>query len=504
MIWNKKHSKGEKRQEMQEEKKRLIGQWLLPIIVLIAIIAAMLFNLVAKSREMAATAVENDMIRVAERYASELYNDLIVMNKSAIPVGLAIAQMEGANTELLTELRNQSPAYMVVYCDKTGQGITHNGEAVDLSREEYFIRLMESGISTYLHIPDDKITGVKAVVHGVNIPDSSEHMLLSYHPIGLGEKIRKNDFDGNFFYVLADRTGNILAQNEHTSNFLSGDNILNALGNQYNDSVRKMTSRLQGGLSGCMEAVIGGEARTLVYTPLGMNQWTVIMGVKQYYVDRQKQEEWEFTRKILLQLVVVVCIFLILLVLINLFSKIRNTEDTKELLEKADTDLLTGLNNKLATERKIKEFMQHNPNEQSMMFVLDIDNFKKINDTMGHAFGDEVLRSLGLQITVMFRITDIVGRTGGDEFIIFLKSIKDEVTLKKEAEKVARFFHGFKTGEYVKYSATASIGVAIFPRDGKDFETIYKAADQALYMAKKRGKNQLAFYHDQLEAVVIK
>ena len=59
------------------------------------------------------------------------------------------------------------------------------------------------------------------------------------------------------------------------------------------------------------------------------------------------------------------------------------------------------------------------------------------------------------------------------------------------------FFKGFQAGEYVKYAATASIGVAIFPQEGSDFETLYKAADQGLYKAKKRGKNQLAFYRDE-------
>ena len=165
--------------------------------------------------------------------------------------------------------------------------------------------------------------------------------------------------------------------------------------------------------------------------------------------------------------------------------------------DKADTDLLTGLNNKLATERKIKDYMAQNPKTQSMMFLLDIDNFKKINDTMGHAFGDEVLRSLGQQIGANFRATDIIGRIGGDEFMIFLKGIEDETVIRKEAKKIENFFKGFQAGEYVKYAATASIGAAIFPHDGADFETLYKAADQGLYKAKKRGKNQLAFYKDE-------
>lgn len=94
-------------------------------------------------------------------------------------------------------------------------------------------------------------------------------------------------------------------------------------------------------------------------------------------------------------------------------------------------------------------------------------------------------------------MTDVVGRTGGDEFTIFLKNLKDDSTTIRESQKLINFFRSFQVGEYVKYSATASIGAAVFPEDGKDFESMYKAADQALYKAKKRGKNQLAFYDDR-------
>ena len=80
--------------------------------------------------------------------------------------------------------------------------------------------------------------------------------------------------------------------------------------------------------------------------------------------------------------------------------------------------------------------------------------------------------------------------------MVFLKGITDEEIILKEARKVENFFKSFQAGEYVKYAATASIGVAIFPQEGADFESLYKAADQGLYKAKKRGKNQLAFYSD--------
>ena len=239
------------------------------------------------------------------------------------------------------------------------------------------------------------------------------------------------------------------------------------------------------------------ETNSLVYTPLGSGDWTVVFGVPQTYINKQIDQQWKAFRSMMYQLVIIVSLFIAFVVAFGVVSKIYSSRKQEQLESKADTDLLTGLNNKLATERKIKEFMAQNPNSQSMMFIFDIDNFKKINDTMGHAFGDEVLRSLGQQIRVIFRASDILGRAGGDEFIVFLKNVSEASAIRKEAKKVEDFFKDFKAGEYTKYSATASIGAAIFPQEGADFESLYKAADSALYKAKKRGKNQLAFYNEE-------
>ena len=169
-----------------------------------------------------------------------------------------------------------------------------------------------------------------------------------------------------------------------------------------------------------------------------------------------------------------------------------------ELEEKADTDLLTGLYNKLATERKIKDYMADHPDTPGMMVLLDLDNFKKINDTKGHAFGDEVLRTLGMRLSPLFRSTDIVGRIGGDEFMVFIKGISDAEDVMKQSGKIVKFFRDFQVGDYVKYSATASIGVGLYPKEGTTFEELYKAADKALYISKNNGKNQVAFMDEEL------
>ncbi|MCL2253207.1 MAG: sensor domain-containing diguanylate cyclase [Lachnospiraceae bacterium] len=498
---------------MREERKRIITQWMFPTIVLVIIIAGMIINFNIRSAEMATNAIEKDMIVVSERYSADLFRELTVMSEAAKTVSEAIniiGQDRETNAseivEILYALYHHSPAYLAVFSDEAGIGITNTGQAVNLSGEPYFGDLLETGANTFVYVEDNGITGESAITHFITVPGDSGNVLITYFPLNiLGDFIRKNDFDGDVLFMLMNSGGQILANNsDFRSHFLKDNMLVDNLKRSYNDEIRKMDIRIKNGVSGVMKVDMDGEFRSLLYSPFAVNNWYVIVGVNRDYVDRQERKEWEYTRKTLFQLAAVISGFIIVIIVANMLAKLRNTANTKELMEKADTDLLTGLFNKVATERRVMEYFATHPNEQAIMYVLDIDNFKKINDTMGHAFGDEVLRSLGSQITPIFRASDIIGRIGGDELIILLKNIYSDENLIRESTKVARFFHDFKAGEYVKYSATASIGAAIFPRDGKDFESMYKAADQALYMAKKRGKNQLAFYHDTFEGIVIK
>lgn len=264
------------------------------------------------------------------------------------------------------------------------------------------------------------------------------------------------------------------------------------------DEIKRARTRFVNGLSGTMSVSDKDTDKdyVLAFASTKINGWMLAIGVEDSYVKQLQAQEWKNTGIMMQSILIGTLVLAVMLIVINVLARTREVESRKKLEDKAELDLLTGLNNKVSTETKITQHLQKYPSEQGMLFVLDIDNFKKINDTMGHAFGDEVLRTIGKQISSEFRVTDILGRTGGDEFMIYLKNIKDDAIARKEARKIEEFFKNFRAGEYVKYSATASIGVAMFPQDAQDFEALYKAADKALYQAKRRGKNQLAFYKD--------
>jgi len=342
--------------------------------------------------------------------------------------------------------------------------------------------------------------------------------LAVYYPLGdgdylliytslntIGNSFSYSDFDSTAFLGIIGLNGETVCSfdkyKDNDSVYLSSANMFNTI--EY--SAKKKTeydtfkAKVRRGSVGLVQTDYSGDNRTIaaVNISVGNNNWSLVYGVRQETIDRLVESYVEDSVFAVIKLAIVIVAFSIFVVATVIINTVKNNEHGRELEDKADTDLLTDLYNKAATERKIQEYLESNPNSRGLMFILDIDNFKKINDTMGHAFGDTLLKTLGKEIKAEFRVSDIIGRTGGDEFMVFLKNVNDDVIVEREANRITRFFHNFKAGgDYVKYSATASIGAAIFPDDAKTFKELYVAADTALYKAKKRGKNQLVFFNE--------
>lgn len=478
-------------------------QWLLPTAILLIAIIIMFIDFYTTSSQLAQTQVEKNFTAVTEGYASKLKERITAIQRTgktiAAVMGNHSQQELGLAEEAVQALYNQTDAYMVIMANLDGRGVNQEKEWVSLAETEYFEQIKD-GTEQFLYLENDGISDKKAILSVLPIcksqGESSEvaGMLLMYYPLEEFENLLKlTEFEGNAFYLLINSQGQFLESAEGTSTVLSSTELWDLIDDADENRLRV---RMENENSGIIEAKDGVIEYRLVYVPIEINDWYMVVGIKQNYATLIQNQTWNNTRMMFVKLIVIIGIFLGIIIVLNIISKIRSNEKTKDLADKADTDLLTELNNKLATERKIKEYISQNPDEQALLFVLDIDNFKKINDTMGHAFGDEVLSAIGHGIKGEFRVSDIIGRTGGDEFMVFLKNVHDDTLIKQETQRVTRFFKDLRVGEYVKYSPTASIGAAVFPKDAKDFESLYKAADKALYKAKERGKNQLAFYDD--------
>ena len=166
-----------------------------------------------------------------------------------------------------------------------------------------------------------------------------------------------------------------------------------------------------------------------------------------------------------------------------------------ELEKRSKTDQLTGLLNKGAVEDLVDMLLMNycNPDSPCALMMIDADKFKNVNDTYGHIAGDRVLATIGRLIQSAFKGTDVAGRIGGDEFVVFLRDIGSQEIAVQLAEKIRNdVLHAF-SGDLDK-CVSLSIGISMYPQHGLKFHDLYAAADEALYYVKEHGRNSYKIY----------
>jgi diguanylate cyclase (GGDEF)-like protein len=175
-----------------------------------------------------------------------------------------------------------------------------------------------------------------------------------------------------------------------------------------------------------------------------------------------------------------------------------------DLLRISRTDQLTGLPNRVVFNEQLDlsiKSARRNAGKCAVLFI-DLDRFKIINDTWGHAAGDALLVEVAERLRGSVRESDVITRVGGDEFIIIL----NEVSHRDQAALIARqVLSAVRRGIFLgghENQTTASVGIAMFPSDGSDVETLTKNADMAMYRAKEHGKNDFCFFEEKMDAAV--
>lgn len=179
----------------------------------------------------------------------------------------------------------------------------------------------------------------------------------------------------------------------------------------------------------------------------------------------------------------------------NIDAEKRQEQKMQQL---AQMDEMTGLLTKTATTRLVSQMLEGNPGARFAFLIFDIDHFKQANDLHGHAFGDSVIQAFAHTMRANFRRGDLLGRIGGDEFVAFLR-IEDEAWAEKKARALSEALnHSHAWGGKV-WQVSASIGIALAPRDGSSFSALYQHADAALYETKARGRGGFALYRGGAE-----
>ncbi len=178
----------------------------------------------------------------------------------------------------------------------------------------------------------------------------------------------------------------------------------------------------------------------------------------------------------------------------------RQKERMEELQARAETDSLTKLYNKIESKQRIERLLEKSIDERFALLIVDIDNFKGVNDNLGHQFGDAVLVDISAKIKSLFRDSDVVGRLGGDEFVVFLRNITNDDIVSEKANALCEAFRHTYSGKQNQYKISGSVGIAFSPEHGITFDELYHAADMALYQSKQRGKDCYTIYHERISS----
>ncbi|MEG3005934.1 MAG: diguanylate cyclase [Oscillospiraceae bacterium] len=190
--------------------------------------------------------------------------------------------------------------------------------------------------------------------------------------------------------------------------------------------------------------------------------------------------------------------------LISIIGFMINIDEEKNeinnVYKEGSVDSLTGLYNKKITKRKIDDEIIVNTSNSAML-VVNIDNFKFINAEYGCIYGDAVISEMAGNLKKVFRTSDIVGRIGGDQFVVFITDIDSIDNAKNKAEILMENFNEFLTQDGKAIALSASIGISLFPKDGENFDQLFEAANSALYYAKNHGKNRYCVYTNEIEKI---
>lgn len=201
------------------------------------------------------------------------------------------------------------------------------------------------------------------------------------------------------------------------------------------------------------------------------------------------------TPKIFVGDVINLCIYLSIGISVNILmlrDRVESAENYVNTLKQAEHDTLTSILNRGAGDRIVSEYLERG--EKGAFIMVDIDDFKHINDTYGHQIGDEVIRVVSHRLKNIFNGEDTVWRLGGDEFAVFAIGLTDKTVCERRLSEVLAGLSGIKTSHQSLFDIKISIGCSICLSKNCDFDSVYKSSDNALYEAKNKGKKPVHYH----------
>ena len=179
-------------------------------------------------------------------------------------------------------------------------------------------------------------------------------------------------------------------------------------------------------------------------------------------------------------------------------ESVGHASTAMEIMNELQYDSLTGVYNKKTITEYAKKRIAEEKEKRIVIAILDVDHFKSVNDTFDHLYGDKVLARVGGRLKEIVGEDGVIGRIGGDEFMIVFNGLDDDQVLRGMLRAIRTQIKWEFAEDFENLSITCSIGASIFPVNGRDYEDLFKKADCCLYIAKEKGRDRYVFFRDEM------
>ncbi len=438
--------------------------------------------------------LKNYVSKQCEHMRSLLNIHYEYLNSVADEVASADRLITDENMQSIASLNKHTDIQLVALMEPDGTAHYSDGTIKNVGYREYFQKALagENALSDPLESSVDQ--NIRIILA---VPVKKDGCVIgvlagSYDVTAISRMMLNDLFDGEGYSLIVNSEGEIVAF-DGTGNYRKlayGDNFFTYYSEEVmtgSDSPQKLQDEFKRRYKGIV-MIQNPEDETarqyLSYAPLGLNEWMLCYVLP----EETAQESYGFIKDCEINLFIGFIAFVsALLIYIGIFVARRNLQ----LKQAAQTDGLTGVLNKKNTEEKINRLFM-NPVDKGLarhaFLIMDVDNFKHINDTYGHAVGDSVLKEFGKLLHEYFREDDIIGRIGGDEFVVLMRGIQDVSVAEERAKTLGKEVNGHSFPGYPE-KLSISIGMALAPDCGTSYMDLYQCADHALYEVKHSGKN---------------
>ena len=419
------------------------------------------------------------------------------LNSIADKMGKSSSLLSDDNMKFLVSMAENTDFERTALIEADGTAHYDNGAEKNVAKRRYFQEAMQ-GKETLSDPLESSIDQEMRVILGVPVYHNGNIIAVlggSYNVTALSRMLFNDVFDDSGYSLIINQNGEIIAYDgdpayhniTYGANFFKFHERQNFLSDDTLKMIRQDFNNEKDGTVRLQTVSTSDAAQYLSYTRLGINGWMIC-----YVIPvADAQDSYDFIKS---DESILLGIFLILVLLLVLYIIRTNRKQNEELIRTSELDGLTGAYNKRATEAYINKILTQMPDEKGTFVILDVDKFKDVNDRYGHAAGDTVLHELAKTFFRHFRKDDIIGRIGGDEFVIYMRNIESKEIASARVKNLIENVRSLPFEEMNGNHVTISVGIAFVPEAGNCYMDLYKNADTALYETKQNGKDGYHVY----------